>query len=373
MKRIFMIILMLTGSLLAHAQEANLVITAKIKGLPSGLWIYYRPVTTSQTDSVKTIDDGFTIKTFVPKGQGNLYQFSVGKDNKPNSLMTEYLDHGVVELAGNGPLFNEIKASGSAFVTENNDFEAYIENDKSLEKSKAINDEYNLAYSKKDTATVRRLQPAINVRDSLQRTLFLSWVRNHPNSAISAYILQYYLGYNLSAEELEAELNKLTASARDNAVATGLKHTIDVDKRLAIGRPAPDFTQADTAGKPVALKDFRGKYVLVDFWASWCGPCRMENPEVVKTYLKFKSENFTILGVSLDKEGKKEAWLKAIHTDHLEWTQVSDLKYWKNDVARLYNVYFVPTNYLISPDGVIVGKNLHGDELDAKLAQLLKK
>jgi thiol-disulfide isomerase/thioredoxin len=123
----------------------------------------------------------------------------------------------------------------------------------------------------------------------------------------------------------------------------------------------------------VRLSSFRGKYVLVDFWASWCGPCRQENPNVVKLYNKYKGKGFTILGVSLDKAGDKPAWLAAIKNDGLTWTQVSDLNGWSNLAARLYGVQSIPQNFLIDPQGKIVAKGLRGDDLDAALEKLLGK
>ncbi|QKG58989.1 TlpA family protein disulfide reductase [Hymenobacter sp. BRD128] len=134
---------------------------------------------------------------------------------------------------------------------------------------------------------------------------------------------------------------------------------------------APDFTQNDANGKPVLLRDFRGKYVLVDFWASWCGPCRGENPNVVANYNQYKTRNFTVLGLSLDRESGRDAWLKAIETDGPAWTQVSDLKFWKNDVAQLYGIQAIPQNFLIGPDGRMVAKNVRGEELGKKLAAVL--
>jgi peroxiredoxin len=133
---------------------------------------------------------------------------------------------------------------------------------------------------------------------------------------------------------------------------------------------APDFTMNDTTGNPVSLSSFRGKYVLVDFWASWCGPCRAENPNVVKAYNEYKGKNFTILGVSLDKT--KDAWEKAIKDDHLAWNQVSDLQYWDNAAAKLYGVQAIPANFLIGPDGKIVAKNLRGDALENELSKILQ-
>ncbi len=147
--------------------------------------------------------------------------------------------------------------------------------------------------------------------------------------------------------------------------------TIDAARATSLGAMAPDFTQNDVNDKPVKLSDFKGKYVLVDFWASWCGPCRGENPNVVKAFNAYKDKNFTVLGVSLDQPGKKDAWLAAIAADGLTWTQVSDLKFWDNAVAKQYGIRSIPQNFLIDPSGKIVGKNLRGADLDKKLEELL--
>ena len=138
----------------------------------------------------------------------------------------------------------------------------------------------------------------------------------------------------------------------------------------AIGAVAPEITGRDTLGNPIKLSDFRGKYVLLDFWASWCPPCRRENPNVVKAFNEYKDKNFTIVGISLDKD--KSKWMKAIADDNLAWTHLSDLKYWDSEIPALYGVRGIPANVLLDPDGVIVAKNITGEDLHKKLKEVIK-
>jgi peroxiredoxin len=144
------------------------------------------------------------------------------------------------------------------------------------------------------------------------------------------------------------------------------------DSRTAtVGKVIPDFQQADPNGKMVSIQSFRGQYVLIDFWASWCGPCRQENPNVVKAYNRFKDKGFTVLGISLDKS--KEPWLEAVRKDKLTWTQVSDLKFWSNAVAQQFGINSIPQNFLIDPNGIVIDKNLRGAALEDRLEQLFGK
>ncbi|WP_341837130.1 TlpA disulfide reductase family protein [Chitinophaga pollutisoli] len=139
---------------------------------------------------------------------------------------------------------------------------------------------------------------------------------------------------------------------------------------ILLGRTAPDFTMADTSGRMVSLKDFRGKYVLLDFWASWCGPCRAENPNLVKLYHQYNDTGFTVLGVSLDRQPDKMRWIDAIHTDELPWQQLSDLQGWENAAAKKYKVAAIPASFLLDPNGVIIARYIRGEKLEHKLAAI---
>lgn len=171
-------------------------------------------------------------------------------------------------------------------------------------------------------------------------------------------------------ENLAAIYEGLEADAKKGPFAEFIDKTIASSAFGQIGTVLPDFTQNDTNGKPFTLSSLRGKYVLVDFWASWCGPCRAENPNIVKAFNQFKTKNFTVLGVSLDQD--KAKWLEAIKKDGLAWNHVSDLKYWNNAVAAQFGIQSIPASFLIDPTGKIVARDLRGADLDKFLATNLK-
>ncbi|MCU4177134.1 redoxin domain-containing protein [Carboxylicivirga sp. N1Y90] len=227
---------------------------------------------------------------------------------------------------------------------------------------------YGAASQAGDTARQSEIVKEFEAGQKQLEDAQIKFVDENPTSPISAFIVSNVYRHK-PLEEIKEGVAKLDASLSTSPYYQVISERVAKLEKVAIGQPAPDFTMNDADGNPVSLSSFKGKLILVDFWASWCGPCRRENPNVVKLYAEFKDKGFDILGVSLDQ--KKDAWLKAIEDDQLTWNHVSDLKGWGNDAAKLYAVSGIPHTVLIDAEGVIIAKNLRGDELHNKVAELL--
>jgi peroxiredoxin len=348
--------------------QSNTKVTGELKGLKAGTVIYLWPLNDpAKKDSVVAGKGRFAFNLALE--EGDYYWLKIGNAAAFSNNSSLYLQPGMVKIKGKDSLLLNAELSGSRFAVEQNDLKKYIA--KGRKEFEPDVTRFFEAYNKKDSITTKALLPKQREWYKAEKELYRQWVLDHPSSPVSAMVLWLYIREK-NSEELEKMLNHLRPEAKQNVLVKQMQQSIEIARTTAIGKPAPDFVQNDTSGNPVALKDLRGRYVLIDFWASWCVPCRKENPNVVRVYNNFKDKNFTVLGVSLDQPNGKEKWLKAIKDDQLTWTHVSDLKFWDNAVAKLYGIKSVPANLLIGPDGVILAKDLRGEMLEETLRKYIK-
>jgi len=272
--------------------------------------------------------------------------------------------------------FYDVSGSGASKGIK--DYLAKI-NELQREKFNYYNQADSIRKNKGDSLVAENLESKQRNIAQNMKALTEQTVKQSNKAPLSLFILATYQGmannpafrmFGFTAEELVGLLTEMTNKFPGNEDIVNIKSSIEAQiKRSLTGKQAPEISLPDTEGKEVSLSSFRGKYVLVDFWASWCGPCRRENPTVVEAYNRFRDKNFTVLGVSLDRQ--KEPWLKAIVDDQLNWTHISDLKFWQSEVVPVYGIQSIPFNVLVDPDGKIVAENLRGTALEQKLAEIL--
>ena len=227
--------------------------------------------------------------------------------------------------------------------------------------------EWKKAKESNDTATMKRTDSISNELDKEMKKQLQDFAKTNNKTVVSPYLVMRN-SWQFELPDLEEIVSAMDTNLNGSQYLQSLKKRIGVLKSVEIGQPAPDFTMNDSAGKPVALSSLKGKVLLVDFWASWCGPCRAENPNVVKAYQAYGKKGFDILGCSFDQN--RDKWLKAVKDDKLTWNQVSDLKGWANAAGKLYGVNSIPANVLLDKDQKIIGRNLRGEDLMKKLAEI---
>ena len=368
--RILTALIVMPLALLAQ-QEGHFTISGKLQGFAKP-WVYLTYINKGQRilDSVRVNDGSYVFKGAIDGG-------SVGTlADRTINLRTFYPNMGAsIYVSGESfnvmhtDSFKNYKVSGSQANTEFHQLNQA--RDAEMLPYKEITLQRNAAYKAGDTVLRILMENRMDsIYKAMQEKVYGKYVRQNPPGTLALYALQQYAGSNMDKAKIEPLFRRLPTAVKNSTQGQEFQKKLDFLDRISIGKPAIDFTQNDTAGVPVKLSSFRGKYVLLDFWASWCGPCREENPNLVKAYNKYHNKGFEILGVSLDQENGKEKWLTAIHKDGLNWTHVSDLKFWNNAVAKAYGVGAIPQNFLIDPQGKIIAKGLRGEALDKKLSEL---
>jgi len=362
---------------IAFAQDTKYSIQGKIGEFnkPAKVYLEYRfPKGKPIYDSCTVVNGKFHFAGSVGAAPLNAYLLFNSKGTgtgQADGYRVIYLEPGVINVTAtdkienatvDGPKTNQENEKYQLVQKPVNDAYAALE-----EKQKAATDEQKASpeYIKKAKADEKAI-------DDMSAAIDKKFIQENPGSIISLNALES-LAYSADYVDIKPLYDALTPAVKSTDAGKALGERMPKLKAVALGAIAPEFAEADTSGKIINLSSFRGQYVLIDFWASWCGPCRRENPNVVKAYNHYKGQKFTILGVSLDKPNAKDKWLAAIHKDGLTWNHVSDLKFWDSKAAGLYAVRGIPQNFLLDPNGKIIAKNLRGDDLEDKLAEIFGK
>jgi peroxiredoxin len=374
MKKLSLLMLCLIP-VLAMAQD-TFTVNGNVKGLKNGdkIYLFYQLDDQQKVDSAIVQNSDFRFAGSVSHAvQATICLNKNPLVNKPTpgeklDFFHFYIEGGKINLKAADSL-EHIAVSGSQINDDAGQFRKLRQ--PTEDKFTALNKEYDTTPdSLKTTKFIDDLKSREKRYMHELTVSGLEFAKTHPKSYISLLALQQAATDTIVSADAASAYSNMSPQLKNTPVGKSIPMLLASFSRTKIGSRAIDFAQESPEGKTVKLSDFKGKYVLIDFWASWCGPCREENPNVLAAYNKYKDKSFTIVGVSLDNPGKKDAWVKAIADDKLTWTQVSDLKGWNNIIALQYGVRSVPTNFLVDPTGKIIAKDLRAEGLNNKLAEL---
>jgi peroxiredoxin len=365
MKRIIILMFASIVSATAISQSPVYNITGNIDGAEGVQFFLQKVVRGAMVNTDTAVVKGGTFKI---KGGSVVYPemvYLVTADKKYR--LNFFLENSEITITGSLAYLNKAVVKGSKTQDDINSLTESLQ--PLILRYGAKNSELMAAKKSGDTAKADQLTGEIREINNEANRIQKDFIVSHPASFATPMILQSTAS-SLSAAELESVINSLDPEVAKSPIIIDLKSRLETLKKVEVGAKAPDFTQNTPDGKAVSLSSLTGKNILlVDFWAGWCAPCRAENPNVVKTYNEFKDKGFDILGVSLDRTATE--WNKAIADDKLTWTHVSDLQYWKSSAAKLYGVNSIPANFLLDKNGIIIAKNLRGEELYNKVKELV--
>lgn len=344
-------------------QPDEFTVTGDVKGFNDDIvFLTYGTFNNTQIDSA-VVKDG----RFVFRGRVGEPLLGMLFSRNYKLRLDLFVENASISITGNMETPENIQVAGTPIVNEYEVFNKQI-----MANRKRVNELFQQAWNVKqkgDTVAANKLEVEGNKWYAYEYEIRKNYIREHPASPISARELVMY-----TSSKTLMECTKLYEALHPNIKASEqgkeVAERIAILNRIEVGRSALPFTQNDVNDKPVSLAAYKGKYVLLEFWASWCGPCRAENPNLLKQKQLFGDKGFNILGVSLDKS--KDPWVKAIEKDGLTWTQVSDLKGWNNDIAIMYGIKAVPANFLIDPSGRIIAQDLRGEALNKKLQEIFQ-
>jgi peroxiredoxin len=364
---IFVIAALLAG---CKTKEPHYVVKGKISGADSTTFYLQKRVAGKyvKIDSAVVLKGEFTItggKVDYPD-----MVFLVAKNSRMGKSF--FLENAEIKVTGKLDSLYDAKISGSKTQAEYDSLQSSL---KSVNKQ--YSDLYNVyqeAERQGNKAKTDSIEKQFDVLQKEMSNIEKSFVRNNPKSYVSPSIVRS-LSYEMEPSEIESLIMAMDTSVAKTQLVKDLLARVAVMKTVSKGQKAPDFTLNDPEDKPVSLysKIGKTKLLLVDFWASWCGPCRQENPNVVKVWKEFNKRGFNVFSVSLDRPGDKDKWMEAIKNDKLTWTHVSDLKFWDCAAAKQYAVNSIPANFLLDENGIIIERNLRGEDLYNKVKELLSK